>query len=211
MLTTIRSTKISFALAALMALTTMVAPVSAAPSLNLGDGRTSVILSSEFLGALGALGLSAGAIGDGTLRSGVAGFPVTGGVVDLGTAEAEINHSGGLFLAAGGNRVELSSFNIDTTGASAVLTGLVTVNGDLLGRVPLFDLTLPALTLPLRPQSFNTLFIPNVNVTLSATAASALSGVFGATVPAGLNIGTASVYAVGDPGGRPSFFNRPIR
>lgn len=206
----IRSAKVSLAMAALM-VTAMVAPIMAAPSINLGDGRTTVVLSSEFLGALGALRLSAGSVGDGSLRSGVAGFPVTGGVVDLGTAKAEINHSGGLFLAAGNTRVELTSFNIDTTGAAPVLTGLVTVNGDLLGRVPLFDLELPALTLPLRPQSFNTLFIPNVKVTLSATAAAALSGVFGATVPAGLSIGTASVYAVGDPGGRPSFFNRPNR
>lgn len=206
----IRSTKLSLAMVALM-VTAMVAPIMAAPSINLGDGRTTVVLSSEFLGALGALRLSAGSVGEGSLRSGVAGFPVTGGVVDLGTAKAEINHAGGLFLAAGTTRVELTSFNIDTTGAAPVLTGLVTVNGDLLGRVPLFDLELPALTLPLRPQSFNTLFIPNVKVTLSATAAAALSGVFGATVPAGLSIGTASVYAVGDPGGRPSFFSRPNR
>jgi len=206
----IRSTKLSLAMVALM-VTAMVAPIMAAPSINLGDGRTTVVLSSEFLGALGALRLSAGSVGEGSLRSGVAGFPVTGGVVDLGTAKAEINHAGGLFLAAGTTRVELTSFNIDTTGAAPVLTGLVTVNGDLLGRVPLFDLELPALTLPLRPQSFNTLFIPNVKVTLSATAAAALSGVFGATVPAGLNIGAASVYAVGDPGGRPSFFSRPNR
>ncbi|QQS48634.1 MAG: hypothetical protein IPM66_08425 [Acidobacteriota bacterium] len=211
MMKAIRSNRISLALAALMAVTTMVAPVSAAPSLNLGAGQTTVVLSSDFIGALGALGLSAGSVGEGSLRSGIASFPITGGVIDLGTAKAEINHSGGLFLAAGGNRVELTSFNIDTTGSSAVLTGLVTVNGDLLGRVPLFDLTLPSLTLPLRPQSFQTLFVPNVRVTLTAAAAGALSGVFGATVPAGLNIGTASVYAVGDGGGRPSFFGRTIR
>jgi hypothetical protein len=184
-------------------------PASANPSVNLGGGQTKVLLSNDFLGALGALNLSAGSIGNGTLFSGVAAFPIVGGVLDLQNAKGEINHSGGLFLATRTTRVELSSFNIDTTGATPVLTGLVTVNGDLIGRVPLFRLELPALTLPLQPQAFGTVFVPNVKVTLSPEAALALNGVFSVTAfTSGFNIGIAQVYALSTHTSRRLFFDR---
>jgi hypothetical protein len=184
-------------LALMLALAGLVAPVSARPTINIGSGQTRVQLSNDFIGALGALGLSAGAIGNSFLLSGVAGFPVTAGVLDLQNAKGEINHAGGLFLATRTTRVELTAFSIDTAAATPVLTGLVTVNGDFVGRVPLFRLELPALTLPLQPQAFNTLFIPGVKVTLSPEAAAALNSVFSVTAfTAGFNIGTASVFAV---------------
>ncbi|MFN0088624.1 MAG: hypothetical protein ACKVX9_24765 [Blastocatellia bacterium] len=180
--------------------------VTAAPTANLNDGRTSVALSSDFIAALGTLRLTVGTTGDGVLRSGAATFPVTGGALDLANAKGEINHTGGLFLASGTTRVELSSFNIDTLGSAPVLTGLVTANGNLLGRVPLFTLQLPALTLPLQTQAFNTLFIPNVGVRLTAEAAAALNGAFSVrTFTAGFNIGTASVFAVATPSRRRLF------
>lgn len=180
--------------------------VTAGPTANLGDGRTSVALSTDFVTALGTLRLSAGAIGDGALRSGAATFPVTGGAIDLANAKGEINHTGGLFLQSGTTRVELSSFNIDTLGSAPVLTGLVTANGNLLGRVPLFSLQLPALTLPLRTQAFDTLFISNVGVRLTAQAATALNGAFNVmTFTTGFNIGTASVFAVAAPSRRRLF------
>jgi len=184
-------------------------PALANPSVNLGSGQTRVFLSNDFLGALGALNLSAGSIGNGTLSSGTATFPIVGGVLDLQNAKGEINHSGGLFLATRTTRVELSSFNIDTTGATPVLTGLVTANGDLVGRVPLFRLELPALTLPLQPQAFGTVFVPNVKVTLSPEAALALNSLFGVTAfTSGFNIGTAQVYAVASNSRRGVFFDR---
>lgn len=184
-------------------------PASANPSVNLGSGQTRVFLSNDFVGALGALNLSAGSVGNGVLSSGVAAFPIVGGVLDLQNAKGEINHSGGLFLATRTTRVELSSFNIDTTGATPVLTGLVTANGDLVGRVPLFRLELPALTLPLQPQAFGTVFVPNVKVTLSPEAAAALNSIFGVTAfTAGFNIGTAQVYALTTHTSRGLFFDR---
>lgn len=180
--------------------------VTAAPTANLGDGRTTVALSSDFFTALNTLRVSVGTIGEGTLRGGAVSFPITGGALDLANAKGEINHTGGLFLQAGTTRVELSSFNIDTLGNAPVLTGLVTANGNLLGRVPLFTLQLPTLTLPLQPQAFNTLFIPGVGVRLTAEAAAALNGVFNVTAfTAGFNIGTASVFAVASPSRRRLF------
>lgn len=205
-----RSARTKAAVAVMMMTAMLASTAIAAPSVNLADGRTSVVLSSEFLTALGTLGLSATALGDGTLRSGIASFPVSGGVVDLQNAKGEINHTGGLVLTSRTARVELSSFNIDTTGAVPVLTGLVTANGNFLGRVALFTLQLPALTLPLQPAAFNTIFIPNVKALLTSEAAAALNGVFGTTALAGgFNVGTASVFAVGQPGERGPFMTRP--
>lgn len=197
MIKAFRSLQVRTFVAALLVMGSLSTSISAAPTALLTDGKTSVTLSNEFLGALVALRLSAGTVGDGTLRSGVASFPVTGGALDLATAKGEINHTGGLFLAAGSTRVELLSFNIDTSGTRTVLTGLVTANGNFVGRVPLFDLTLPAVTLPLQPQSFGNLFLPGVKLTLSSEAAAALNSIFGVTAFAqGFNIGTASLFAV---------------
>lgn len=203
-----RSLQFKGLVAALMVLSSLAAPISAAPTVVLADGKTSVALSNDFFAALVALRLSAGAVGDGSLRSGVASFPVTGGALDLATAKGEINHAGGLFLAAGSTRVELLSFNIDTSGARPVLTGLVTVNGDFVGRLPLFNLELPAVNLPLQPQAFNTIFLPGVKVTLSAEAAQALNSVFGVTAFAeGFSIGSASVFGVTTTTRRNPFVN----
>jgi hypothetical protein len=203
-----RSLYVKTFFAALLLMGSLSNSISAAPTALLTDGKTSVTLSNDFLGALVALRLSAGTVGDGTLRSGVASFPVTGGALDLATAKGEINHSGGLVLAAGSTRVELLSFNIDTSGSRTVLTGLVTVNGDFVGRLPLFDLGLPSITLPLQPQAFNNIFLPGVKVTLSAEAAQALNSIFGVTAFAqGFNIGTASVFAVTTNSRRNPFVN----
>ncbi len=185
----------------------LVTPASANPTAILAEGRTTVTLSNDFLNGLSTLRVAAGTVGEGSLRSGVASFAITGGALDLANAKGEINHTGGLSLTAGTTRVELLSFNIDTTGARPVLTGLVTANGDLVGRIPLFNLELPTLTLPLQPQAFNTLFIPGVKVTLTAEAAGALNSVFGVTAfTEGFNIGTASVFAVASPVRRRAFF-----
>ncbi|MDX2040917.1 MAG: hypothetical protein SF097_06695 [Acidobacteriota bacterium] len=203
-----RSLQVKTLMAMLLLVGSLAPTVSAAPTALLTDGKTTVTLSNDFLGALVALRLSAGTVGEGTLRSGVASFPVTGGALDLATAKGEINHTGGLVLAAGSTRVELLSFNIDTSGSRTVLTGLVTVNGDFVGRLPLFDLTLPAVTLPLQPQAFNNLFLPGVKVALSAEAAQALNTVFGVTAfTEGFNIGTASLFAVTTNSRRNPFAN----
>jgi hypothetical protein len=170
-------------------------PGQAAPTEQLFRGSTAVQLSSEFVDALGSLGVQPGAVGVGRLQQGVAAFPITGGQIDLGTAKTEIIHRGGLSLKAGATTVELTDFVISTLGDRPVLTGLVTVNDSLAFRAPLFELTLPSLTLPLTPQR-SRLVVPEVKVTLTKEAADALNQVF--TVSAfqpGFNIGTATVRA----------------
>ena len=111
-------------------------------------------------------------------------------------ARGEVPHSGGLSLTKGATQVLISDFVIETT-SSPRLTGIVTANGTIVGRIPLFNLALPQLVLPLQlPPGPETLLIEGNRVTLTAEAATALNGAFGTTAfTPGFNIGIASVYA----------------
>jgi hypothetical protein len=146
-------------------------------------GKTTVTLDSGFVSAASTLGLTLGVIdpSNANLKTGRVSFPAVAGAIDLTTAKGEIIHSGGLTLSAGTTVVRLQSFTIDTTGASGglVLTGLVTVNGMLLGRLPLFNIQLPeGFAVPLQASKGGFLRLKGVGLTLTATAAGALNGVF---------------------------------
>lgn len=159
---------------------------------TLSEGLTSVSLSSTFVDALNSLGVTPGTVAPTELEHGRALFPVIGGALDLASAKGNILHSGGLTLNAGEAHVALQSFIIDTT-STPVITGLVSVNGALLGRVPLFDITLPAgFSTPLHADGW-VLQLKGVGLTLDRVAAADLSSVFKANVPSGLSIGTANV------------------
>jgi hypothetical protein len=166
---------------------------SAQKTETIEGGRTTVALASGFVSALGSLGVTPGTVSPTHLYKGTVNFPVTGGAIDLDTAASQILHSGGLTLTAGQTKVTLQSFIIDTTG-SPVITGLVSVDGKLLGRLPLFNLSLPSgITLPLRPY-VGQIILKGVGVTLNSTAAGALNSVFHVSAFAGgFNIGTAKV------------------
>ncbi|MGA3034964.1 MAG: hypothetical protein ABSD70_16890 [Terracidiphilus sp.] len=166
---------------------------SAQETETIEGGRTTVALASSFVSALDGLGVTPGTVHPTRLHDGTVDFPVTGGAIDLDTAASQILHSGGLTLTAGQTQVTLQSFIIDTTG-SPVITGLVSVNGKLLGRLPLFDLALPSgITFPLKPRD-GRIILKGVGVTLDSTAAGALNSVFHVSAFAGgFGIGTAEV------------------
>jgi hypothetical protein len=167
---------------------------AAAPTVNTLGGDTRVALSSTFLDALGSLGVSASSTYPASIRSGVARFPIPTGEIDAGTYKGEIVHQGGLDLSAGAVTVNISSFVIDTTGATPVLTGLVKANDSLVGRITLFDLGLGAAPRVQAYGRYGSLRIDDVAVTLDAEAAAALNDVFGVTAfTAGIPIGTARV------------------
>jgi hypothetical protein len=167
----------------------------AAPTLSLGHGDTSVKLDPVFVGALQSLSVTPSAIGASRIKDGVAFFPVIDGDFDFGTAKGEISHRGGLVLKAADTFVELADFIIDTSGPIPILTGKVIVNDNFVARIPLFDLALPALTLPLAaPRGWGRLTVPGVKVTLNAGAATALNGAFSVTAfTGGIPIGEATV------------------
>jgi hypothetical protein len=172
-----------------------------AQTVPIASGRTSVTLTTEFLGALTSLQVRPGTIGQGRLMGAVLSYPITQGSMDASNARGEVFHTGGLSLEAGTTtRVQLLNFTIETTGNSPILTGLVVVNNAVVGRIPLFALQLPSgLTLPLSPRGGALVELNNVGVVLSRDAAEALNGVFRVTAfQAGFRIGTASVRALLD-------------
>ena len=174
----------------------LAAPVQAAPTVGTYGGTTTVELDAGFVTALDSLGVELGLAGNASAGAAGVGFPIPAGEIDLETAAGQIVHTGGITLTAGELTVTLSSFIIDTTGDSPVLTGLVKSNNDLLFRAPLFDLDLPALTLPLRTSRLGRLPIPGVGATLTAEAADLLNAVFEVTAfEEGFVIGEASVLA----------------
>ena len=167
----------------------------ASPTVNTLGGDTRVQLSADLVGALTSLGVSVKASYPARLRGASASFPIPGGELDLGTLKGEVDHAGGLTLRAGATEVNLSSYTIDTTGAAPVLTGLVKVNDSVLGRLPLFDITLVSAPvvrgLHARAGSVQ---LDNVRLTLNDEAAVALNAVFNVSAfQAGLPVGTARV------------------
>jgi hypothetical protein len=192
---TIHHVAAAAALAAVLALPA--APTFSAPTEDTRGGATSVRLAPGFVDALTSLKVSPAAIAPGRLftryKAVIASFPITTGAVDLGEITAEIDHAGGLSLTAGKTRVELTSFIIDLTGGKSELTGLVTINDTLVGRVPLFDLTLGRGAVG---GNDDFLKVDNVSVTLTQTAADALNKAFGITaLTRGTTVGTATVRA----------------
>lgn len=165
--------------------------------IELLSGATSVALSSDFVGALTSLNISPGTVFPGTLRNGSVSFPITDATLERQTLRGEIIHNGGLTLTRNNTEVKLKSFIIDTTGEGIILTGLVSANGNVVGRIPLFDLQLPSnfFNFPLR---FRRLTLDGVLVSLRPEAAGALNAVFETDAfVAGFNIGTARVRGFG--------------
>ena len=156
------------------------------------NGGTTVQFSNEFGGALNALNIGVGRITPGPVIRRSATFPITSGSIETDTLRGEILHSGGLKLFRGTTVVKLESFIIDTTGDGIIITGLVSANGNVVGRIPLFDLTLPAADSIVAGVS--RVVINGVAVTLRPEAAGALNAVFETEAfSAGFPIGTASV------------------
>jgi hypothetical protein len=192
-----------FYLVAVICLSLFLASTATAQTATTETGVTKVTLDSGFVSAVTGLGLKVGGVGLTRVVHGTAAFPISGGAIDLKTAKAQIIHTGGLTLSVAGASsddepaVILESFIIDTTGATPVLTGLVVANGTLVGRLPLFNLQLPAgLTLPLKPEH-SQLVLDGVGLTLTSGAAAALNSVFNVTaLKGGITVGTAKVWAI---------------
>ena len=169
----------------------------AAPTVSTTGGETRVVLSSTLVGALESLNVSLKAQYPAYVSNGAATFPIPVGEIDLGNARGQISHSGGLVLRAGKTSVGLSNFVIDTSGSSPVLTGLVRVDDELVGRVPLFSIKFNAAPLvnSWSPTS-GSLRVVDVDLKLTSQAAAALNQSFSVSAfSAGVPIGRARVQA----------------
>ncbi len=159
--------------------------------LSFFSGSTSVALSGDLVGALGSLNIGVRQLSNPPIVGGRVSFPITDGTIDADTLRGEIVHSNGLLFTRGDASVKIQSFIIDTTGDSAIITGLASANGDVLARIPLFDLDLSAATITRRGVNLQ---IRNVGVTLRPEAAGALNAIFETDAfVAGFPIGIADV------------------
>jgi len=172
---------------------------------QLVSGHTTVALSDDLLKALVALGVAPGNVLPGGLYPTSSGasvvFPIPTGELDASGPKLEILHSGGLTLTAGDTRVALTSFIIDNIGSSGrlKLSGVVKANDTIVGRLPLFSITLtqaPSVT-PESGSIAGRLTVRHASVTLTRTAAETLNAAFGlqGVFTAGFPIGTARIEA----------------
>jgi hypothetical protein len=152
-------------------------------------GATELKVDPGTLGALGALEVAPAAIGPASLTGDTFSFPITGGVANASTFAGEIGHSGGITLTKDETVVRLSDFTINVD-ADPDLVATVGEGGP---RVSILDLDLTNLEASVSGRNIT---LAGVQANLTPAAAGALSDAFGAPIPAGLTLGTATVNAV---------------
>ncbi|MGB8340430.1 MAG: hypothetical protein WCE51_02480 [Chthoniobacterales bacterium] len=198
LLTTVVSTLVALGTPAVSA----VGPAVATPNkaIQTDRGFTAVTLDANLIPTLGSLGVTLSPLAPTTLfnaSQGTASFPIVSGIFDPNSTTGEIGHSGGLILSGGGTQLAVSSFLIDLpSSGSPVITGLATLNGALVGRIPLFDLGLSGVSISYKGSKVT---IAGVDLTLNADAAATLNTIFGTSAFAGgLPIGTGEVASYYD-------------
>lgn len=178
---------------------------------------------------LGSNVLRMGTLGKSSLKGQVLSFEIVAGAIDRQNSTGEVNHTGGITLTRGGGaprlatqtatgnyqpisakRVTITGLNIDL--GAGEISGLITLSedwaelhtGQVVARVPIF--TIDNITVSMadaavsRNSRFDTLFVQNLQVKLSSTAASTLNSVFGAGLfTDGDHVGWASIFTVGIP------------
>ena len=166
------------AVAALALSTTQVSAQAVAPT-GQARGATTVTLDAATIGAVVGLGLTPAPVGPAVLGGDPlqASFPIVGNLKG-----GVIKHTGGLSLTGGDTTLTLTNYQIDTT--AGVLTASAAVNGDEVGRLPLFDLG----SAPAQSGCAAT-----ATLALDSAAASALMTVFNAPNLTGTDFGTACV------------------
>jgi Ca2+-binding RTX toxin-like protein len=169
---------------------------SVSPTLDITrGGETAVTLSQDLVNALEALQVQAQGFGGTDISDGIAEFGIIGGAANPTSVKVDIIHDGGLTLKSANTTVNLTDFIISNLSGSNVLTGLVTINDNLVTRAPLFNLQGGEVIPPRSGNGLN-LELKDVDVTLTNDAAEVLNQTFQVNAfTAGLNIGTADVDA----------------
>jgi Ca2+-binding RTX toxin-like protein len=160
-----------------------------------GGGETAVTLSQDLVNALGVLQVEVKGFGSTDISDGIAEFEIIGGAANLNSAKVDIIHQGGLTFKSANTTVDLTDFIINNLGDRNVLTGLVTINDNLITRAPLFDLQGGKVVPSEVNGSFNLEF-EDVGVSLTENASNVLNQAFQVNnFAAGLNIGIANIDA----------------
>jgi hypothetical protein len=192
MKTLIRSLSVAAAIAAF-------AVTLPAQTSTIVSGRTT-ISSSTFLQYVASFNVTVTDLAGNPAQTNPVTFPVTEGAIDLQTGAGEITNVGGYLFRGNSNSVRVQDFVLDsTTPASPVLTALFIVDNKLVGRRPLYQVTVPSsITLPLKPQG-GIEQINGLSLTLTQAAATIFNNALIITEPVlqpGTSAGTANLYTV---------------
>jgi hypothetical protein len=167
---TLATTVAALALAASSALAQSIYPTE--------GGRTTLTLSKAFLGDVTAAGATVTTFAGPQLFQNQIAFGISTGQVNLENADAQIVHNGGFTLTAGTKQVSVDSLIATTFGVQPVVTGLVTANGHLVGRLNIFDIALGSdVKLPLAPKNGD--FYLGLSWNLDPQAASEINDALG--------------------------------
>jgi hypothetical protein len=157
-------------------------------TVDVKTGQTALAIDNTFLAALDASDVAFTKVTPGkvVLPKGELRFPIVGGTIDLAKLTSEVVHSGGVNFAKESTSVTVMDLILvlPTTGAvtTPVLTGVVVVNGESLGRVELFDVV-TTLTAPISVPGNKKIVIKDADVNLTQDGADALNAAFSPVVP----------------------------
>jgi hypothetical protein len=159
-------------------------------------GATGVRLSEDFLVALEMGGIQLSALEEAKIRRNGAGvrFPIDDGILEFdgSNLNGEVTHDGGISLSADdGTVVSLVSFVIDTFGETPVITSVVSVNGELLDRLPIFELVITDST-EFGLKGNNGLKVRGLELQLSEEATTLLNEEFDVDLPLELTAGSSA-------------------
>jgi hypothetical protein len=168
-------------------------PVMAQSTASIGSGVTDIQFDPTFESTVSTLGFTMRAADESTILYGLLIFPVVEGAVDLDNARGEVIHSGGFHLMGQSLTVTFINPIVDTTSATPVVTAGLVVNNATVLRIPLFELQLPPLTLPLDTRT-GRIDIAQTSVTLRAEAAALLNQLLSSTTfTGGQLVGTSEM------------------
>jgi hypothetical protein len=157
-------------------------------TVDIDGGSTSLTVATGTLKVLTDNGVKVTPIKGATAKGRTFTFHITEGDVDATTLAGTIEHSGGLQFAAGGKKLRVQDFVIDTR--KSVLTARVSGTKT---RITLLHLNLKNAHIT---KGKTQIVVSNVSATLSGTAAAVLNKTFKVSLfKEGLAIGTAKVTA----------------
>ena len=159
-------------------------------------GATALRLSEEFLVELDMGGIQLSALEEAKLRKNgvVLRFPIDDGILEFdgSNLNGEVTHDGGIALSAeNGAVISLVSFVIDTLGDTPVITGVVSVNGELLERLPVFELVVTDAT-EFGLKGNGGLKVRGLELQLSEEAMTLFNEEFGVDLPLELTAGSST-------------------
>lgn len=174
--------------AALVGLATPALAAGNANKVDIDGGRTSLTVDRGTLKVLTDNKVSVKPVRGASASGRTFTFPITDGSVDAKTLAGTIEHSGGLQLSAGGKKLTVVDFIIDTR--KSVLTARIAGTHT---RFALLNLNLKNAKIE---KGKNHVVVSNVKATLTKGAAGALNKTFGVKFfKGGLTIGVAKVTA----------------